>query len=104
MVTLEDAKLYLGIDCEDAAVTANVQAALAAAEQTVRGAVGRDVDIYLRDDPRVDMLTQIYLDDLYSNRGTSAKVASATRQLVASMELQLRLELRKAREAAGDGV
>ena len=46
MVTLEDAKLYLGIDYEDAAVTANVQAALAAAEQTVRGAVGRDVDIY----------------------------------------------------------
>lgn len=98
MVTLAEAKNYLGIDYDDAVTTANVTRALAAAEQLVLGGVGADVDTYLPDDSRVKELTLIYLDDLYSNRGPSAKVEGSTRRLVADMELQLRVELAKARE------
>ena len=100
MVTVDDAMLYLGIDYPDEVITANVTRALATAEKTVRGCVGDDVETYLPDDPRVCELTLIYLEDLYSQRGVAAKVSGATRRLVADMELQLRMELRSARDAA----
>lgn len=100
MVTVDDAMLYLGIDYPDEVITANVTRALATAEKTVRGGVGDDVETYLPDDPRVRELTLIYLEDLYSQRGVAAKVSGATRRLVADMELQLRMELRSARDAA----
>lgn len=99
-VTLEDALLYKGIDYSDAVVEANAARALKTAQQTVLGAVGEDVDTYLPDDPRVIELTLIYFDDLYSERGVSAKVSGATRRLVYDMELQLRMELAAAKEAA----
>ena len=101
MPTIEDALLYLGIDYEDAMTTANVTRALNTAYQTVLGSVGADVDTYLPDDPRVFELTLIFMDDLYSDRGVSAKVSGATRRLVADMELQLRQELARAKREAG---
>lgn len=101
MPTINDALLYLGIDYTDDTVTANVTRALIAARQTVLGAVGDDVDTYLPDDPRVTELILIYMEDLYSQRGASAKVKNATRKLVLSMESQLRLELARAKEEAG---
>lgn len=100
MVTIEDAKGYLGIDYDDDVVTRNVTRALAAAKKAVEGSVGDDLETYLPDDPRVDELTLIYTDDLYSERGVAAKVSNATRRLVYDMELQLKLELRQAKEAA----
>ena len=103
MPTLDEALQYLGIDYADATVTANVTRALATAEKVLHGAVGEDVETYLPDDSRVAELVLIYLDDLYSDRGVSAKVSGATRRLVADMELQLRLELRAAKEAEGGG-
>lgn len=102
MPTTEEALEHLGIDYADEVVTANVNRALKAAESFLRGAVGNDVETYLKDDPRVAELVLIYTDDLYSDRGVvSSKVSNATRRLVASMELQLRLELQRAKEAAG---
>lgn len=101
MPTIEEAKLYLGIDYEDPVVTANVKRALATAVKTLHGAVGSDIEDHMPEDPRAKELVLIYLDDLYSNRGVSAKVSGATRQLVATMELQLLLELRQLREEAG---
>lgn len=101
MPTIDEALQYLGIDYADDMVTANVTRALATAEKVLRGAVGADVETYLPNDPRVAELVLIYLDDLYSDRGVSAKVTGATRRLVADMELQLRLELRRAKEEAG---
>lgn len=98
MPTVEEALKYLGIDCVDDVVTANVTRALSTAVKTLRGAVGKDVDIYLPNDPRTAELVLIYTDDLYSNRGTSAKVSGATRRMVETMELQLRLELRQRKE------
>ncbi|MBQ8143811.1 MAG: phage gp6-like head-tail connector protein [Butyricicoccus sp.] len=101
MPSLVEALAYLGIDYADESVRRNVSRSLKAAEGMLRGAVGDDVTLYLPDDPRVEELTLIYLDDLYSERGVSAKVSGATRRLVESMETQLRLELRAKKEAAG---
>lgn len=98
MPTYEEALDYLGIDYADDVVQRNVTRALATAGATLRGAVGVDVEDLLPGDSRVKELALIYLDDLYSNRGVSDKVSSATRKLVSTMELQLRLELRAKRE------
>ena len=100
MPTIDEALKYLGIDYQDAVTTANVTRALATACETVRGAVGADVGALMPDDSRVKELVLIYLDDLYSNRGVSAKVSNATRLSVQTMELQLRLELRALRKEA----
>lgn len=100
MVTETQALNYLGIDYADELVKANVNRALNTAKQVLKGAVGADWETYLPDDPRAAELVLIYLDDLYSERGVKSKVSNATRRLVADMELQLRLELRRAREAA----
>lgn len=101
MLTLQDALDHLGIDYADEKVEKIVERKLAAAERTLRGAVGELVHVYLREDPRVDELTGIYLEDLYDNRGTNAKVAGATRALVSTLETQLKLELLRAEQAAG---
>lgn len=101
MPTIDDVLAYLGIDYADESVTKNVQSALNTAKQVLLGSIGADVETYLPNDPRVAELVKIYVDDLYSERGVSAKVSGATRQLVNTMEWQLRLELERAREAAG---
>lgn len=98
MPTLEETLRYLGIDYADDMVIANVERAMKTALKTLHGSVGEDVDILMPDDPRVTELVLIFADDLYSNRGVSAKVSGATRNLVHTMELQLRLELRQLRE------
>lgn len=100
-VTLEDFLQYLGYDVtDDELVNKNATRALNTAKKTVLGAVGDDVETYLPGDPRVAELVLIYADDLFSERGVSAKVSGATRRAVADMELQLRLELAEAKEAA----
>lgn len=104
MPTVEDALNYLGIDYADDIVTKNVARALNTAQRTLQGAVGEDVSDHLPDDPRVTELILIYMDDLYSERGVSAKVSGATRRLVQDMELQLRLELAAAKAAASEVV
>lgn len=101
MVNIEEAKAYLGIDYDDDVVDANVKQALATAKKLIEGSVGEGLEDYLPDDPRVRQLVLIYTDELYSERGVAAKVSNATRRLVYDMELQLRLELRQAKEAAG---
>lgn len=100
MPTYEDALAYLGIDYADELIKKNVTRALATAVETLKGAVGDDVWELMPNSSRANELTLIYLDDLYSSRGVSAKVAGATRRMVADMELQLRLDLRRLREAA----
>lgn len=101
MPTLEDVLLYLGIDVtDDPMVNANAERCRATAAQILRGAVGEDVETFLPSDPRVMELVLIYAEDLYSQRGMAAKVSGATRRLVADMELQLKMELRQAKEAA----
>lgn len=101
MPTVDDFFQYAGIDYPDAVITANATRALNTADRTLRGAVGEDVWDLLPDDKRAKELVLIYADDLYSNRGMSAKVSGATRQLVHTMELQLQMELRAARGKEG---
>lgn len=101
MPTVDDALAYLGIDYPDAIITKNVTRALATAKKVLHGAVGEDVETFMPNDSRAQELVLIYMDDLYSQKGVSAKVTGATRRMVADMEMQLRLELRTLREEAG---
>lgn len=100
MPDIEECLVYLGIDYADEMVRKNVTRALATAVKVLHGAVGEDVEALLPDDPRAKELVLLYMDDLYSEKGVSAKVSGATRRMVADMELQLRLELRTLREEA----
>lgn len=101
MPTVEDCLAYLGIDYADDLVRKNVTRAMATAVKVLHGAVGEDVETLMPNDPRAQELVLTYMDDLYSEKGVSAKVSGATRRMVADMELQLRLELRTLREEAG---
>lgn len=102
MVTYEEALVHLGIDYPDESTKQIVTQKLAAAIKTLRGAVGEDVETLMPNDERAKELVTTYLDDLYSNRGVSAKVSGAVRRSVQTMELQLQMELRRLRkEAAG---
>lgn len=101
MPTLEEARTYLGIDYPDTVTDANITRCLSTAEQILAGSVGADAGTYLPGDSRIRELVLIYMEDLYSQRGMAAKVTGATRRLVSDMELQLRLELARAKEAAG---
>lgn len=98
MPTYEEALQYLGIDYADDVIEANVRRALKTAVATLHGSVGEDAEKLLPDDPRISELVLIFVDDLYTNKGVSAKVSGATRRLVHDMEWQLRLELRQLRE------
>lgn len=101
MPTMDDALAYLGIDYPDDVIKKNVSRALASAKKWLHGAVGEDVETLMPDDERAAELVLIVTDDLYSDRGVSAKVSGATRAAVADMVLQLQLELRTLREVAG---
>lgn len=98
MPTIDDALAYLGIDYPDDMIRKNVTRAMATAMETVRQAVDTDVELLLPDDPQVTELALIFTDDLYSERGVSAKVSGATRRMVADMVLQLQLKMQRLRE------
>lgn len=104
MPTINEALQHLGIDYADEMVTANVQRALASAKRRVLGAVGDDVETYLPDDERVTQLVLLYTQENYDARDASAKEINARRRLTDDLELQLRLELRRAKAAAGVSV
>ena len=101
MPTIADALLYLGIDYADETVRANVTRALNDAQGYLQSAVGADVFDLLPEDPKVGRLVLTYLQELYDERGaTSAKAGNAKREMIHSMEWQLRLELARKREEA----
>lgn len=94
MPTIEEILQYLGIDYADEAVLANVRSALEDAVSYMQGAIGANVLELLPEDPRVRRLLKIYTKELYDERGaTSAKAGNAKREMVHSMEWQLRLAL-----------
>ena len=102
VITTAEALVHLGIDYADEAVTQNVEAAVAAAELTLKGAVGEDVETLLPGDVRAKTLALLYVDDYYSERclaDSSGKTGSAMRGQVQVLEWQLKLELRRLREA-----
>jgi hypothetical protein len=103
MVNINDAAQHIGIDYLDDGMTAtNLRRALDSAIYRLYGAVGRDVEEHLGDDPRVDHLVLIYTEEAYDNHPGSAKQDAAKNHLRDTLELQLRLELRTLREAGGE--
>lgn len=99
MVTINEAAQHIGIDYLDDEMTrANLQRALDSAIYRLYGSVGRDVEAYLRDDPRIDQLVLIYTEEGYDNHPGSTKQDAAKNHLRDNLELQLRLELRTLRE------
>ena len=103
MVTITEAAQHIGIDyLDDEMVRANLQRALDSAIYRLYGAVGRDVESYLVDDPRIVQLVLIYTEEGYDNHPGSAKQDAAKNHLRETLELQLRLELRSMKEAESD--
>ena len=102
MVTIIEAAQHIGIDyLDDAMTAANLQRALDSAIYRLYGSVGREVEIYMEGDPRIDQLVLIYTEEGYDNHPGSAKQDAAKNHLRDMLELQLRLELRTLKEAGG---
>ena len=87
---------YLGYDTQlvvgDDMILDNARRSLKSAIRYAEGAIG--IGFNLGEDERYDELVFIYGEDLFNNRGVSAKVSGATRLLVHGLEQQLRLKLR----------
>lgn len=96
-LTAQDVKDYLGIDYTDDATDRLISNLLLTADAYMKGAIGESYPI---DDERVKQVQKIVISDLYDHRELSDKVSGATRRIVDSMLMQLRLEMR---QTAGDG-
>lgn len=90
-LTVESAYRYLGIDFDDTDVRMNVCDLVDVANAYMIGALGENYPI---NDPRVMQVEKLLISDLYDHRELSDKVSGATRRLVDSMLLQVRLEMR----------
>ena len=93
MVTTEEACRYLGIDFDDPDVIRNIEDLCITANAYMKGALGED---HPQHDPRVKQVEKLLICDLYDHREMSDKVSGATRRLVDSMLLQVKLEMRDA--------
>lgn len=92
VVSVDEAKQYLGIDYADEMVERNINRAIKTADAYLKGSIGEN---YPTDDPRAKELALIIVSDLYDNRGLVSTVSGNTRRLVDDLSLQLRLELRR---------
>ena len=95
-LSIEEIKDYLSIDYTDARTDRVLARTLQVADLYLKGSIGED---YPKDDERAKEIALIVIDDLYSNRGLSDKVAGTTRRLVEDFSLQLKLELRRKNES-----
>lgn len=91
-LSAQDVKDYLGIDFTDDATDRLIARMLSTADAYMKGSLGVN---YPTDDERVQMVSKIIISDLYDHRDLSDKVSGATRRLVDSMLLQVRLEMRQ---------
>ena len=96
-LTAQDVKDYLGIDYTDDATDRLISKMLLTADAYMKGALGAS---YPADDERVQMVAKIIISDLFDHRDLSNKVSGATRRLVDSMLMQVRLEMRSAGDSA----
>lgn len=95
-LTIEEVKDYLSIDYTDERTDRVLTRTLKVADKFLKGSIGEDYPV---DDERAKEIALIVIDDLYSNRGLSDKVAGTTRRLVEDFSLQLKLELRRKNES-----
>lgn len=94
VVRVDEVKVYLGIDYEDEMVYRNIDRIIKTADAYLKGSIGNDYPV---EDPRIKELALMICSDLYENRGLSSTVSGNTRRLVDDLSLQLRLELRRAK-------
>ena len=92
VVTVQEVYDYIGIDYTDEMVARNVTRTILTADAYLKGAVGTD---YPWNDPRAKELALIFIDDLYTNRGSTDRVTNTVKKFVTDSLLQLRLELRR---------
>lgn len=103
VITVDEALQHLGIDYADETVTQNVTTAVNAADLTLKGAVGEDVETLLPADARAKQLALLYMEDYYNERSLTdagTKQGAAHRMQVTILEWQLKLELRRLREVS----
>lgn len=91
VVSIDEARSYLGIDYADDMVTSNINRLIKTADAYLKGSIGAN---YPAEDPRCKELALIIISDLYDNRGINSTVSGNTRRLVDDFSMQLRLELR----------
>ncbi len=96
LLSAQDVQDYLGIDFTDAATDRLIANLIRTSDAYMKGALGENYPV---DDSRVQNVQKIIISDLYDHRDLSDKVSGATRRIVDSMLLQVRLEMRK---TAGD--
>lgn len=101
MPTVEEFLDHLGIDYADDKIRRNATRALKDAQSYLRSAVGADIFELLPGDDKATRLVLEYASDFYDERGTSAKAGNARREMIDSMEWQLRMELARVREGGG---
>lgn len=95
IVCMEDVFAYCGIDYLDEATERNITRYMHTAERFIAGSIG---DKFPRDDPRVQDIALMIINDLYENRGILAATTSGNaRKLLNDFSLQLRLEMRRAK-------
>lgn len=90
-ITAQDVYRHLGLDFIDTDVSLNIEALIATANAYMIGALGEG---YPADDARVIEVQKLLISDLYEHRELSDRVSGATRRLVDSMLLQVKLEMR----------
>lgn len=92
MITIEDVKIYLGIDYADEGINKRLEHLIKVAHQYISGSIGSDCDL---NDYRAKELALIVISDLYDNHDLNAKVSGTVRMLVNDFSLQLRMEMRR---------
>lgn len=95
-LSAQEVKDYLGIDYTDDATDRLISQMLLVSDAYMKGALGEGYPV---SDERVKTVEKIIISDLYDHRDLSDKVSGATRRVVDSMLMQVRLEMRK---TAGD--
>ncbi len=104
VVTRDDALTYLGIDdTGDWMINRNIDIALNAAIEMVRGSVNPEIGKYFPEkDARIHKLILAYTAEFFESREATAKTVKAKHAWIDNLEWQLRLEIaRKKREEQG---
>ena len=96
IVTIQEAKDYIGLDFEDDQVLRNLNRAIAATDKMLAGSLGEN---YPSDDARVKEMALMIVDDLYNHRGMiSPKVSHNVRLLFNNFEQQIKFEMRRKKD------
>lgn len=92
MVTIEDVKVYLGIDYADEGINNRLDNLIKVADKFLESSIGTNYD---KNDYRAEELALIVISDLYDNHDLNDKVSGNIRRLVEDFSLQLRMEMRR---------